>query len=167
MITKRYLLLLGLLGWSYAAVAATTVKLSTVAQLAPAGHSIGTVTLTDTEYGLLIEPDVTGLTPGVHGFHIHETPSCDNYGLAAAGHYDPDNTEKHLGPYNNAGHLGDLPALTADSDGKASLAIMAPRLTVEKISKRAMIIHLGGDNYSDKPEKMGGGGDRVACGVIP
>ena len=167
MITKRYLLLLGLFGWSYAAVAATTVKLSTVAQLAPAGHSIGTITLTDTEYGLLIEPDVTGLTPGIHGFHIHETPSCDNYGLAAAGDYDPDNTEKHLGPYNNAGHLGDLPALTADSDGKASLAIMAPRLTVEKISKRAMIIHLGGDNYSDTPEKMGGGGDRVACGVIP
>ncbi len=29
------------------------------------------------------------------------------------------------------------------------------------------MIHAGGDNYSDTPEKLGGGGARVACGVIP
>lgn len=28
------------------------------------------------------------------------------------------------------------------------------------------MVHEGGDNYSDDPKPLGGGGARVACGVV-
>jgi superoxide dismutase, Cu-Zn family len=126
---------------------------------------LGTVTATDTQYGLLFTPELELLTPGIHGMHVHENPSCADGGLAAGGHLDPMHTGKHLGPYNNAGHLGDLPALTVTADGKASLPVLAPRLKVADLKGHSLIIHAGGDNYSDTPP-MGGGGARMACGVI-
>jgi Cu-Zn family superoxide dismutase len=65
------------------------------------------------------------------------------------------------------GHLGDLPALTVKENGKSTTPVVAPRLTIEDIKNRSLIIHEGGDNYSDHPEKAGGGGKRIACGIIP
>lgn len=127
---------------------------------------IGNVTFVDSQYGVLIEPDLKDLTPGMHGFHIHIKASCDNKGLAAGGHWDPANTGKHLGPYNNHGHIGDLPALFVNSDGVADLSIIAPKLKLAGIKHHALMIHEGGDNYSDTPKPLGGGGARVACGVI-
>ncbi|MDH4037566.1 MAG: superoxide dismutase [Cu-Zn] SodC [Candidatus Krumholzibacteria bacterium] len=136
------------------------------------GASIGTVVATDTPYGLLLTPDLKGLTPGLHGFHVHEHASCQCSekdgkmvaGLAAGGHYDPAGTGKHLGPYAD-GHLGDLPPLYVAADGTATLMLLAPRLKVKDLKGRALMIHAGGDNYSDTPAPLGGGGARVACGV--
>jgi superoxide dismutase, Cu-Zn family len=128
--------------------------------------AMGSVTVQDTKYGLLLMPDLTGLTPGLHGFHVHVNPSCDDNGMAAGGHLDPSNTGKHLGPYNDMGHLGDLPALYVDKDGKANLPVLAPRLKVSDIQGHSLMIHAGGDNYSDTPEKLGGGAARMVCGVI-
>ncbi len=130
------------------------------------GKYIGNITMTDTEYGMLITPTLQGLTPGLHGLHVHQFNSCDNYGKAAGGHFDPALTSKHLGPYINKGHLGDLPALTVNDKGAANLIILAPRLRVTNIKNHALIIHAGGDNYSDTPKKLGGGGKRIACGNI-
>lgn len=137
------------------------------------GAEIGTVTATDTDHGLLLTPDLGGLTPGVHGFHLHEKASCEpaeqNGQMVAAagagGHFDPDKTGSHKGPYAD-GHLGDLPALTVAQDGTASLPVLAPRLDTKTLAGHAVMIHAGGDNYSDQPEKLGGGGARVACGVV-
>lgn len=126
---------------------------------------IGTIEAVDTQYGLLLTPNLTNLAPGIHGMHLHEAPLCDNHGQAAMGHFDPKKTDKHLGPYNDGGHLGDLPALTVEKDGSAKLSVLAPRLTVKDIEGHSVIIHEGGDNYSDTP-KLGGGGDRVACGIV-
>jgi len=109
---------------------------------------------------------LTDLPRGVHGFHIHETPDCASHAMSAGGHYDPEQTGKHLGPYNPNGHLGDLPVLIADDNGKASLAVLAPRLSEKTIKGRALMIHAGGDNYNDEPKALGGGGARIACGVI-
>lgn len=131
-----------------------------------AGKTIGSVTIQKTHYGILFIPHLTDLTAGVHGFHIHEKPSCADEGMAAGGHWDPKKTGKHLGPYNDHGHLGDLPALTANADGTAVLPVLAPRLTsLSELKGHALMIHAGGDNYSDEPP-MGGGGARFACGVI-
>lgn len=130
------------------------------------GDSIGMVTATDTPYGLLLTPALTNLPAGLHGFHIHENPSCENNGKSAGGHFDPNYTSKHLGPYNAKGHLGDLPALMVEQDNKATLPLLAPRLKVADIKGHALMIHLNGDNYSDKPAKNGGGGAMLACGVI-
>lgn len=137
------------------------------------GKEIGKVTLTDTKYGLLLTPSLSDFPPGIHGFHVHENGSCDPSkkddkmvaALAAGGHFDPDKSGKHEGPYAE-GHLGDLPPLYVDADGKASVPVLAPRLKAENIKGHALMIHAGGDNFSDQPAALGGGGARVACGVV-
>jgi Cu-Zn family superoxide dismutase len=130
------------------------------------GQSIGTIQAEDSTCGVLLTPHLTHLSPGLHGFHVHVNPSCDNNGMAAGGHLDPDKTNAHDGPYNKQGHLGDLPVLIVNQDGTATLPTLAPRFKLAQIMNHALMIHAGSDNYSDKPEKLGGGGERIACGVI-
>jgi len=137
------------------------------------GAAIGTVEFADTAKGLSIKPALSGLTPGNHGFHVHQNPDCGpamkgdkmGAGLAAGGHYDPKDTKKHAGP-NKGGHLGDLPVLKVGKDGKATKSMTVKNLKVADIKGRSLMIHEHGDNYSDKPKALGGGGGRVACGLI-
>jgi len=137
------------------------------------GKAIGTLRVLDTRAGLQVVPRLTGLSPGEHGFHVHTNGSCGNTapdgktgaGLSAGGHYDPENAGAHHGPHGH-GHKGDLPALTVAADGTASTAVVAPRLKVADLRGRAIVIHAGGDNYSDQPQPLGGGGARVACAVV-
>jgi len=138
-------------------------------------QAIGIVTITETAEGVVFTPKLDGLPPGMHGFHVHEKPSCDaamdpakNQLVAAqsaGGHLDPDKSGQHQGP-SGKGHIGDLPALKVDSNGKATTPVAAPRLKLAQLSGHSLMIHAGGDNYSDTPEKLGGGGARIACGVI-
>lgn len=128
---------------------------------------IGTITFKNSQYGgLMIIPSLHGLPAGMHGMHLHAMPSCDHDGKDAGDHYDPNHTGKHLGPYNSNGHLGDLPVLYVDTKGVADHPILAPRLTEKDLYQHAVIIHAGDDNYSDFPKPLGGGGDRIACGMI-
>ena len=137
------------------------------------GKSIGTVTATSNPSGTVLAPNLEGLTPGLHGFHVHQNPDCGPGvkdgkkvpGLAAGGHFDPAGTGRHEGPYGN-GHLGDLPALYVDENGNANHPVLAPRLKPSDLKGRSLMIHAGGDNYSDNPKKLGGGGARMACGVV-
>ncbi|MHB0777543.1 superoxide dismutase [Cu-Zn] SodC [Halomonas sp. WWR20] len=136
------------------------------------GESIGTVHVEDSEYGLKLTPDLSGLEPGMHGFHVHQNASCEpaekdgemTAAAAAGGHFDPQNTGTHAGPYGD-GHLGDLPVLMVDEQGNASTPVVAPRLETSDLEGHALMVHEGGDNYSDQPA-LGGGGSRVACGVV-
>ena len=130
------------------------------------GALLGTVKVMDTEDGAVFTPALTGLTTGQHGFHVHEKPDCGNAGKDAGGHFDPMNTGRHEGPYGN-GHLGDLPLLIVNEAGAATGAILAPRVNVSDLDGRSLMVHGGGDNYSDIPAALGGGGARVACGVVP
>lgn len=126
---------------------------------------IGTITAKDSPKGLVLTPKLHGLQPGRHGFHIHQHPSCGNKGLDAGGHFDPRKTYHHRGPYQAGGHLGDLPVLNVDHHGRATTPIIAPHLQVSDLIGHSIMIHAGGDTYSDTPP-LGGGGARVACGVI-
>lgn len=126
--------------------------------------ALGRVVFTDTHYGLLIQPQLSNLTPGLHGLHLHQHADCGDMGNHAGGHFDPQNTNSHQGPYGE-GHLGDLPALYVDTNGKASLSTLAPRLRVSDLQGLTLMVHANGDNYSDNPP-LGGGGSRMACGVI-
>jgi len=137
------------------------------------GKAIGTITVADTPYGALFTPELNGFAPGLHGFHVHENADCGPKqkdgkmvpGLAAGGHYDPAGSGRHEGPYGN-GHLGDLPPLYVDGNGGSSLPVLAPRLKVADLNGRSLMIHAGGDNFSDHPEALGGGGPRKACGIV-
>ena len=138
------------------------------------GKSIGTVTVSDTAGGVKLTVALEGLPPGQHGFHLHENPSCDaadkegkpTPGEAAGGHYDPAGTKAHKGP-GGGGHKGDLPKLVVDAAGTATATLDVKDVTMQDMAGRALVIHEGGDNYSDLPKPLGGGGARIACGVIP
>lgn len=172
---KPTLLTLALLGiFSLPALAAEpkTVNVYSVSENG-IGDTLGTVTFSDSEQGLAIKPDLKKLSPGAHGFHIHQNPSCETQEKdgkkvaagAAGGHYDPGTAGKHEGPEGH-GHHGDLPVLLVNDAGVANQPMVAPRLKLSDLQGRSIMIHEGGDNYSDQPKPLGGGGARIACGVI-
>jgi len=140
------------------------------------GPEIGTIKAEDGPDGLLLTPTLSGLIPGPHGFHLHENADCGaalkdgkmTAAITAGGHWDPQKSGKHAGPMG-AGHVGDLPLIEIGPDGKVSskLPLTAPRLEVADLHGHSFVIHAKGDNYSDQPEPLGGGGARVACGVVP
>jgi len=138
------------------------------------GKPAGTVTLQDGKAGLTLTPHLKGLPAGEHGFHVHEKGSCEPgekegakvAGLGAGGHFDPDATKAHKGP-GGGGHKGDLPKLEVSDKGVANGKLEVPGVTVADLRGKALMIHANGDNYSDTPKPLGGGGDRIACGVIP
>jgi Cu-Zn family superoxide dismutase len=134
----------------------------------------GEITVTESQYGLIFWPALSGLPTGLHGFHIHENASGDSVmkdgkpmaAMAAGGHWDPMKTGKHAGPYSD-GHLGDLPALFVGNDARAVYPVLAPRLkSLDALHGHSLMIHAGGDNHDDHPAPLGGGGARIACGVI-
>jgi Cu-Zn family superoxide dismutase len=137
------------------------------------GETIGGLTLEDSAQGLKVTPKLTGLPPGPHGFHVHANASCAPAdqngqpvaGLGAGGHFDPAATAKHLGPAGD-GHKGDMPVLVVAPDGTATSPAVSPHLKVADVKGHAIVIHAGGDNYSDQPAPLGGGGARIACGVV-
>jgi Cu-Zn family superoxide dismutase len=137
------------------------------------GASIGTITIKEAKDGVILEPKLKGLTPGEHGFHIHENASCapgekdgkKGAALAAGGHFDPAATKAHKGP-GGGGHKGDLPRLVVSEKGDATQKMEVKGLTLADFQGHALMIHEGGDNYSDTPKPLGGGGARIACGVV-
>ena len=136
------------------------------------GEKIGKVAISQSKYGTSFEVAVKGLPSGQRGFHVHEKGDCSpgmkdgqmQAGIAAGGHYDPDHKKSHKGP-QHMGHKGDLPALESKAD-TVDQTVNAPHLKIAEIRGRSLMIHEGGDNYSDQPEN-GGGKGRIACGVIP
>ncbi|MBB2487321.1 superoxide dismutase family protein [Mitsuaria sp. WAJ17] len=162
--------------WLLSATAASGAELTVPLHMAEkqgAGAALGTVRIVETPYGLAFHPALKGLPAGLHGFHVHEKPSCDAAekegamvpALAAGGHLDPQGSKKHGEPWGD-GHLGDLPPLHVAADGTAANPVLAPRLKLADVRQRALMVHAGGDNHSDHPMPLGGGGARVACGVI-
>lgn len=138
---------------------------------------IGTVEIKENKYGLEFKPNLKGLPPGLHGFHVHEHGSIESsvdqktgkvvLGGAAGGHYDPENTKVHGLPWEDNNHKGDLPPLYVDGGGMAKQPVLSPKLKIDEIKGRSLMIHMHGDNHSDTPQPLGGGGARIAAGVIP
>lgn len=164
---------LATLGLAMSAMAADTVVNVNMAEKQGAGAAVGTVRIVETPFGLAFYPSLKAMPAGLHGFHVHENGSCapnEKDGApvpagAAGGHLDPAGTKKHGEPWGD-GHLGDLPPLYVAADGTAVQPVLAPRLKMADVKNRALMIHAGGDNHADHPAPLGGGGGRVACGVI-
>jgi Cu-Zn family superoxide dismutase len=127
------------------------------------GSSVtGTVAVTATTGGVHLEVKASGLTPGVHGFHVHEVGDCSAPDASSAkGHFNP-------GAKPHGMHAGDLSDLTADATGAAKLSVDMPGLELgdgpTSIMGRAFVIHADPDDHKTQPS--GNSGKRVACGVI-
>ena len=140
------------------------------ATLAPtAGNTTaGTVTFTQKGSKVAVEAKVSGLTPGNHGFHIHEKGDCSSGdGMSAGGHFNPTG-KPHGNPSAPDHHAGDMPMLVADASGNASLSSDVDVMTIGSgatdIVGKAVIVHKDADDFTTQP--TGNSGARVACGVI-
>lgn len=127
----------------------------------------GTVSFTQEENGIKIVADVSGLTPGEHGFHVHEYGDCTAPdATSAGGHYNPEN-KPHGAPGDQERHVGDLGNITAQGDSTAHYERVDNVISLNgthSIIGRAVIIHANADDLTSQP--TGNAGPRVACGVI-
>jgi superoxide dismutase, Cu-Zn family len=135
------------------------------------GQFLGRITVKNTmikiggrdEPALLLKPNLIGLSPGPHAFHIHEYPNCGPKekngvmvpGLAAGAHLFAEHIEgSEMVTYTS--HLGSLPNLIVGADGSATDAVIAPRLALADLVNRSIMIHASQDDNSG----------REACGVL-
>lgn len=140
-------------------------------------NKIGVIQIKETKYGIEFKPNLKELPPGLHGFHVHEYGSIGDsidkktgkkiIGGAAGGHYDPLQTRKHGLPWEDDSHKGDLPPLYVNMEGIAIQPVLSPKLTLDELKGKTLMIHAHGDNHSDTPSPLGGGGGRIAAGIIP
>ena len=156
-----------------AALADYTVQMNAIDERGVAAPA-GTVKITQAPGGgVTLTPNLHGLPAGTHGFHVHEAGNCGarekdgkmEPGGLAGGHLDSRKTGKHEGPAGQ-GHEGDLPPLAVGADGTATTSVTTKRLALDPLQGKALMVHEGGDNFSDQPKPLGGGGKRIACGVI-
>jgi len=131
------------------------------------GSSVsGAVTFTAGKTGVHVVAELAGLTPGDHGFHIHEKGDCSAPdGTSAGGHFNP-GSHPHGAPAAES-HAGDLGNITAGADGKARLEADFPFMSMagaDSIVGRAVIVHAAADDFTTQP--TGAAGARLGCGVI-
>lgn len=130
---------------------------------------VGQMYLRPIDGGVQVYGKLMNLTPGqTVALHIHETGSCADMGKAAGGHFNPDNYP-HANPDDMNGHAGDLPNLTANDDGIATINYVNKKISAAEagkysVNRLAFIVHSGADDYMSQP--AGASGDRIACGII-
>jgi superoxide dismutase, Cu-Zn family len=140
-----------------------------IALLSPAQDKSvkGVVTFTQTEKGVKVYAHLEGLTPGKHGFHIHEFGDCSSPDLTSAGgHFNPTKMN-HGAPTDEMRHSGDLGNIVADEKGMAILEWVDPMMQLSgpnSIIGHAVIVHAKEDDLKTQP--TGNAGAREACGVI-
>lgn len=124
----------------------------------------GTVYFTKVEEGVNVTAEITGLSEGNKGFHIHQYGDCTAAnGTSAGGHFNPDEMD-HAGPDDAMRHMGDMGNIVADSDGNATIDYIDGTININMILGRGVIVHNGEDDLTSQPS--GAAGPRVACGVI-
>lgn len=143
------------------------LKAIAVLQPTQSNKVTGIVTFQKVEKGVKVIADLEGLTPGLHGFHVHQYGDCSSpTGEAAGGHFNPEGMP-HGAPASKERHVGDLGNLTAGSNGTAHLEWTDPLISFEgrdSIIGRGLIVHAVADDLTSQP--AGNAGPRVACGVI-
>ena len=135
------------------------------------GEPVGTATLTEKSNGVQLDLKASNLPPGIHGFHIHAVGICEAPDFKSAGpHFNPEG--KQHGWDNPLGHhLGDLQNLNVGSDGKVSVRVLVPGVTLGEGPNSlfheggtSLIIHEKADD--GKTDPAGNAGARIVCGVI-
>jgi len=141
-----------------------------VAELAPtAGNTTkGTVTFSQKDRVVLVVARMSGLTPGSHGFHVHEKGDCSAAdAMSAGGHFNPLG-KPHAHPSTAERHTGDMPMLVADASGNATLTAELDLLGIGAgagdVVGKSVVVHKDPDDFTTQP--AGNSGPRIACGVI-
>jgi superoxide dismutase, Cu-Zn family len=132
-----------------------------------AGNKVsGSATFTQSGDSVKVVADITGLTPGKHGFHVHEFGDCSSSdGKSAGDHFNPAH-KQHGAPAVSDRHAGDLGNIEADASGKAHLEWSDKVMKLsgsDSIVGHAVIVHEKADDFS---QPTGNAGGRLACGVI-
>ena len=123
---------------------------------------------------VLVNARIRGLPPGRHGFHIHENASCEAPFRSAGGHFDPGPAANTDPDANHPFHMGDIPNLQVDANGRGTMKVMTTRVTLSEgplslfdADGSAIVIHGNADQgITGEPKSGVSGGPRVACGVI-
>ena len=147
-----------------------SAPLKAIAVLHPtAGNKVsGTVTFTEVADGVQVHAEITGLTPGNHGFHVHEFGDCSAADASSAGaHFNPTN-KSHAGPDDPERHVGDMGNVEANGSGKATLEYVDHQISLTNDQQsaigRSVVVHAKADDLKTQPS--GDSGARIACGVI-
>jgi Cu-Zn family superoxide dismutase len=125
----------------------------------------GRVTFTQADNGIHVAGEISGLTPGKHGFHVHEYGVWSPDGKAAGGHFNP-TAAKHGEREASKRHIGDLGNIEANANGNATIDFVDAHLTFHgphSIIGRGLVVHEKADDYG---QPVGNAGGRVAVGVI-
>lgn len=135
------------------------------------GEQVGTAVMTETESGVDVQVEVSGLEPGARGIHFHEFGVCEPPGFESAGdHFNPFDHDHGLenpeGP-----HAGDLPNIEIGEDGSGTLSYVSDQITIGpgeasivEGDGTALVIHESEDDQVTDPS--GESGDPVACGEV-
>lgn len=147
-----------------------TAKLAAATLRSDNGVPSGTALLTAAGDKLTLTIAVAGLPEGQHGLHLHQIGNCDAPGFTSAGGHLNPGSRQH-GAHNPAGsHLGDLPNITIDRQGKGALSVELPASREAALAAlfdtdgSAIVIHAAADDYKTDP--TGNSGARIACGVL-
>ena len=130
-------------------------------------HVQGTIQFYAENDGVRVVGIVTGLTPGAHGFHVHDKGDCSAPDASSAGgHFNPYHTA-HGGPAAAEHHAGDLGNITADDTGRVEINVFSHDLALSgenSIVGKSVVIHAAADDLKTNP--AGNSGARIACGPI-
>jgi superoxide dismutase, Cu-Zn family len=168
-------LLLALASAALLAVPAVAAPAANVEMKAPDGKAMGTAVIEEGPAGVLLRLDLTGLTPGWHGVHLHETGACTDAKFTSAGaHINHAPAKKPHGFLNPDGpDFGDLPNIYVGADGTVKAELFSTFVSTRGTSGRpalldangsSLLVHAKADDHTTQP--IGGAGDRVACGVV-
>lgn len=149
---------------SYAAAAVAEIKATSEGSLVS-----GQVTFEEIAEGLKVTAEISNVSPGKHGFHIHENGACEDMGKAAGGHFNPDGMSHGLLSKDGLGHAhaGDLGNIDVAQDGTGKLEAVLAGLSLSggkyDVAGKAVILHEKEDDFG---QPVGNAGGRIGCGVI-
>jgi len=167
----RNCVLVAALVWTTAAFAQSAAQSARADIVNAQGQKIGTATIRQADGGIRIDVQVSQLSPGTHGIHVHTVGKCEGPAFTSAGgHLNP--TSKKHGKDNPEGpHAGDLLNIQVQASGDGKASLLDPNVTLDDGPNSlfheggtSIVIHEKTDDYKTDP--AGNSGARIACGVI-
>lgn len=140
-----------------------------VCVLQPVGDSgvSGTILFDREGDALRVTGTVKGLSPGKHGFHIHEFGDLRDMqkGLSTGGHFNPTGSA-HGHREGDERHAGDFGNIEANAEGVAKIDFTDKVASINgehSIIGHGVVVHADEDKFT---QPTGDAGGRVAIGVV-